>query len=138
MRYKGISYPLTKHPQGYFHNTATDLEQIKSDLATIILTEPGERIFVPNFGVGLSKINLNAPIEMARAEAKMKVATAIKKWEKRIQVHDVGADFIKDEESNKVIIKITVLFIDPIRVNQIESVTLYKSLGGSNGRNLPF
>ena len=36
-----------------FNSTFTSKEQLKSNLLNILLTEPGERIFNPNFGVGL-------------------------------------------------------------------------------------
>jgi phage baseplate assembly protein W len=137
MRYKGIAYPLVKHPQGYFHNAANDVAQIKSNLAAIILTEPNDRIFIPFFGVGLRKVNFNAPIEIVRSEIKVKIAVAIKKWEQRIQVEDIVVDLARNEE-NKFIIKVTVLFIDPLNVNNIESLVVYKSLGGIDGRNMPF
>ncbi len=137
MIYKGIAYPLTKHPQGFFHNAISDMAQIKSDMAAIILTEPGERIFIPNFGTGLDSVNTNAPKQVAISAARLKVATSLKKWEKRIQVHDVVVDFAKDE-NNKLILKITVLFLNPANIQNIENLTVYKTLGGSNGRNMPF
>jgi hypothetical protein len=136
MRYKGIAYPIVKHPQGFFHNAASDMSQVKSDMAAIILTEPGERIFVPHFGCGLSKINLNAPAEITIAEVRKKVATALKKWESRVQVHDIVVDF--GESDDKLIIKINVLFIDPFNISNVESLIVYKSLGGMNGRSMPF
>lgn len=138
MIYKGIVYPLVKHPQGFFHNADSDMAQIKSDMAAVILTEPGERIFVPNFGTGLSRINTNVPIEVAKDEARVKIATSLKKWEKRVQVHDVLVDFARDEESDKVILKIVVLFINPSNIKSAENLTVYKTLGGNNGRNMPF
>lgn len=138
MKYKGISYPLVKHPQGFFHNAISDMAQIKADMAAIILTEPGERLFAPNFGTGLSRINTNVPMQLAIDEARLKIATSIKKWEKRVQVHDIIVDFAKDEESNKIILKIIVLFINPSSINNIENLTVYKTLGGMNGRNMPF
>jgi phage baseplate assembly protein W len=137
MRYKGIAYPLIKHPQGFFHNAALDVTQIKSSIATIILTEPEDRIFVPYFGVGLKRVNFNAPIEMVKSELKVKIASAIKKWETKVQVENILVELARNEE-NKLIIKITVLFIDPINVNNVESLTVYKSLGGIDGRNMPF
>ena len=137
MRYKGIAYPLIRHPEGVFHNSVTDVGQIKSGLATIILTEPGDRIFVPYFGTPLGKVNLNAPREIVLADIRLKVASAIKKWERRVQVHDVLIDLATTDD-DKIIVKVNVLFIDPINVNNIESLTVYKSLGGINGRNMPF
>jgi phage baseplate assembly protein W len=137
MRYKGIAYPLVRHPEGVFHNSATDVGQIKSSLAAIILTEPGDRIFMPFFGTPLSKINLNSPREIVIGEVRLKVAAAIKKWEKRIQVHDVMIDLASTED-DKLVVKVNVLFLDPINVNNVESLIVYKSLGGVDGRNMPF
>lgn len=135
-RFKGIAYPIKKHPQGLFHNADSDIAQIKASMAAIILTEPGERIFEPHFGTSLGKINLNSPIEMVRNEARMKIASSIKNWEKRVQVTEVVVDIGKSED--KLIFKIQVLFIDPINIKTINNLTLYKSLGGIDGRNLPF
>ncbi|NIQ16762.1 MAG: hypothetical protein GTO02_20965, partial [Candidatus Dadabacteria bacterium] len=111
--------------------------QIKSNLAAIILTEPGERLFVPYFGTPLKKVNLNAPMDIVRSEIRMKIAAAIKKWEKRIQVNDVVIDLAPNEEE-KLILKINVSFIDPKNVSNIENLVIYKSLGGMNGRTMPF
>lgn len=135
-RYKGVVYPLNKHPQGFFHNASSDIEQIKSDMATIILTEPGERIFEPFFGVAFSKLNLNQPVEMVRDQARIMIATALKRWEKRVQVQDIGVDLTKIEGS--LVIKVHVLFIDPIDIRNTQELVVYKSLGDLNGRALPF
>lgn len=137
MRYKGIEYPITKSPRGYFHNT-DDVSQIKSSLASIILTEPNERIFEPTFGVPLNKVNLNAPVEMVRSEIRMKVAVGIKRWEKRVQVTDIKVNLFEDETYNVLVAKIEVLFIDPINTKTIHSLLLHKSLGGLDGRPMPF
>lgn len=136
LRYKGIAYPIIKHHRGFFHNANTDIIQIKSSLATIILTEPHERIFLPYFGVDFSKLNLNAPASLVTSQIRMNVAVAIKKWEKRVQVHDILVDLANDND--KLIVKITVLFIDPVNISNIENLTVYKSLGGLNGRPMPF
>lgn len=137
MRYKGVAYPLVKHPKGFFHNSATDVGQIKANMAAIILTEPEERIFVPYFGTSLKKVNINAPIEIVKSEMRLRIATAIKKWEKRVQVHDITVDLVVNNDDN-LIAKINVLFIDPINVNNIESLVVYKSLGGINGKPMSF
>ena len=138
MRYKGIAYPLIKHPRGFFHNAASDIAQVKSDMAAIILTEPGERIFVPYFGTGLRKVNLNAPMEIVKDAMRVKIATALKKWEKRVQVSDIGVELIKDKENNVLVAKVSVLFLDPFNIKDIQSLIIYKSLGGLDGRPMPF
>ena len=47
----GVRFPF--NAEGVFYSTYTTAEQVKSNLLNVILTEPGERIFKPNFGVGL-------------------------------------------------------------------------------------
>ena len=47
----GVRFPF--NAEGVFFSTFTTAEQVKSNLLNILLTEPGERIFKPNFGVGL-------------------------------------------------------------------------------------
>lgn len=141
IRYKGVLYPLTKHHQGFLHNADTDVEQIKSNLATIILTEPGERVMNPVFGAQLTTVNLNQPREIVIKNFRDKVATAIKRWEKRVQVDEIKVDLqvIKDEIlGNELMIMVGVHFIDPVKLNDIQTVYVQKSLGGVNGRNLPF
>lgn len=133
---KGIAYPVVKHPRGFFHNANTDLAQIKSDMASVILTEPHERLMMPFFGVEWKSVNLNAPAELVTSQIRMNIAVALKKWEKRVQVHDILIDLANDNDN--LIVKITVLFIDPININKIENLTVYKSLGGMNGRPMPF
>lgn len=137
MQYKGIEYPLTKHPQGFFHNT-DNISQIKSGMAAIILTEPGERIFEPAFGTSLSLVNLNAPLEIVKAEVRMKVATSLKRWEKRVQVNDVRVNLFEDEEHNVLVARIEIIFIDPMDIRNTQSLLLHKSLGGLDGRPMPF
>ena len=129
MKYKGIAYPIVKHPQGFFHNAASDVAQIKSDMATIILTEPGERLFLPYFGTDFKTVNLNAPLEMVRSDIRMRIAKSLKKWEKRVQVSEITVDISKND--SKIIAKISVYFINPVNINDKQTLILYKSIGSS-------
>ena len=47
----GVSLPF--NGTGVFNSTFTTTEQVKSNLLNVVLTEPGERVFKPSFGVGL-------------------------------------------------------------------------------------
>jgi phage baseplate assembly protein W len=107
-------------------------------MAAIILTEPGERIFEPAFGTSLSLVNLNAPLEIVKAEVRMKVATSLKRWEKRVQVNDVRVNLFEDEEYNVLVARIEIIFIDPMDIKNTQSLLLHKSLGGLDGRPMPF
>ena len=47
----GVIFPF--NAEGVFFSSYTTAEQVKSNLLNVLLTEPGERVFKPNFGVGL-------------------------------------------------------------------------------------
>jgi len=51
----GISLPLSG-PSGPFNSTYSTKDQIKSNLINLILTNKGERVFNPEFGLGLRDI----------------------------------------------------------------------------------
>ena len=52
----GVAFPLDE--VNIFKGTETFKEQVKSNLINVLLTEKGERVNEPNFGVGL-KILIN-------------------------------------------------------------------------------
>jgi phage baseplate assembly protein W len=106
-------------------------------MATIILTEPGERIFEPFFGVDFRTINLNQPAQMVSNEARMRIAVALKKWEKRVQVDEVQIEITKTED-DILVLKIQVFFIDPNDIKNIQDLLIYKSLGPAKGKTMPF
>ena len=50
----GVSLPF--NGEGVFDSTYTTKEQAKSNLLNVLLTEPGERLYLPNFGVGIRNL----------------------------------------------------------------------------------
>jgi phage baseplate assembly protein W len=134
--YKGILYPLTKHHQGFLHNANSDLEQLKCNIATIILTEQGERVFEPYYGVNILGVNLNSPEELVKDTFRQNIAKAIKIWEKRIQVQDIKINLSEFEDN--LILMISIYFIDPFNLKNVEELHIQKSLGEIAGRSMPF
>ena len=50
----GVSFPLNE--VNLFKGTQTVKEQIKTNLINLLLTEPGERLYLPDFGCGLKQL----------------------------------------------------------------------------------
>lgn len=46
----GVNYPITLGKTGYFNPTTTTVEEARSNLIHLLLTNKGERIMQPNFG----------------------------------------------------------------------------------------
>ena len=51
--YIGLELPLTYTQDGYFKRTKTALEQAKSNIKNLLLTNKGERLGNPTFGTNL-------------------------------------------------------------------------------------
>jgi len=52
----GIRFPLDYSPEGFFYSTDTLLEQAKSNIINLLLTQKGERVMQPNFGSTLKEL----------------------------------------------------------------------------------
>ena len=88
----GVSLPF--NGEGVFNLTYTTKEQIKSNLLNVLLTEPGERVYKPNFGVGLRSFLFENEIETGILEEKIK--TQINFYIPEVELTKVRAFKAKD------------------------------------------
>ena len=96
----GVAFPLDNI--NLFKGTQTIKEQVKSNLINLLLTEPGERVNEPNFGVGLKGLlfEQNPDIEFL----KEKINNQIEFYIPLISLSDVNVNFESDEYSLYIII----------------------------------
>ena len=77
-KFLGIPYPVERHAQGLFHAQG-GIDQIKSDLLVLLLTNFGERTMLLDFGANLDKYIFEPNDEILREEVKTAIAAAITK-----------------------------------------------------------
>ena len=65
----GVRFPL--NDVNMFKGTQTFKEQVKSNLINLLLTEQGERVNEPNFGVGLKRLLFEQNINKENLEEKI-------------------------------------------------------------------
>jgi|TARA_B110000902_G_scaffold242856_1_gene294581 phage baseplate assembly protein W len=96
----GVAFPLDS--VNMFKGTQTLKEQVKSNLINLLLTEPGERVNEPNFGVGLKNLlfEQNPDVEVL----KEKINTQIEFYIPLITLSDVDANFLEDEHKLFIVI----------------------------------
>ena len=89
----GVAFPLDN--VNMFKGTQTLKEQVKSNLINLLLTEPGERVNEPNFGVGLKNLlfEQNPDVEVL----KEKINTQIEFYIPTISLSGVDVNSIEDE-----------------------------------------
>ena len=112
----GVAFPL--NDDNIFNGTQTVKEQVKSNLVNVLLTERGERINEPNFGVGLKKILFETNVDTA--ELNSRICQQIEIFIPEITLLETVVDSLPDE--NKIFIKINYIFnldstVDSIQLN---------------------
>jgi uncharacterized protein len=121
----GCPYPILETPKGYLPSQQ-GVAQIKSDLLSLLQTFPKERVMTPEFGTDLRPLFFEIADNTLIATAQSAVIAALAAWEPRIAVQSVVATV------NDNVLTISIEFIDPQNINNIEVLTLELPVGGSS------
>jgi len=112
----GVAFPF--NADAVFNQTFTQKEQVKSNLINVLLTEPGERVNLPDFGVGLKNLLFETTIDTANLEAR--IDNQVQIYIPEITLISAETDFSPDEHI--LYIKITYRYnpsneVDAIQLN---------------------
>lgn len=138
MKLLGCPYPIKKHANGYLHSQ-TGVNQVKSDLLILLLTNPGERCMLPDFGTPLRRLLFEPNDVILAAQAKQMIIDSINKWEPRITVTqiEVTANFNNNDlnpndlmQDVEHILGIKISFFDPENIQEIQELKLALPLSG--------
>jgi phage baseplate assembly protein W len=88
----GVAFPLDQ--QNMFKGTETISEQIKSNLINLLLTQPGERVNQPLFGVGLKHLLFESNIDTDTLEET--IDNQIKRYIPDVTLHNVRTGLSED------------------------------------------
>ena len=112
----GIIFPF--NVEGVFPLSYTTKEQVKSNLLNVLLTEPGERVFKPNFGVGLRSYLFENSNDLSLL--KDRINNQINRNIAGIELLDVSLLKAPDSHEIKIAISYSVLAnqeLDTIQIN---------------------
>lgn len=134
----GIPYPIVKNPRGYLYSQ-DGIDQIKSDLLILLLTNPGERIMNPFFGTPLRQLIFDPNDITLQLKAKNMIINSISRWEPRVKIEQIEVSSRVDETSlNEYddksnlehILFIRIVFIDPENIKEVQELVLEVPLAG--------
>ena len=108
-KYYGIGFNFGKSINGYF-STSADKKLVKENMQQILLTNPGERIMLPDFGVGLRRYLFEMNDEQLATVIREKIVTQIARYEPLADIIDIQ---FKQQE-NEMKIRITYRLKDVI------------------------
>jgi len=136
-KFLGLQYPLVKTPRGIMAQKS-GVDQIKADLLQLLLTNPGERVMLPNFGTPLRRLIFEPNDPTLLQQARDMIAQSIENWEPRIVVNAIHVtsnidknDLNKDDtlDEKDAILGIKIDIIDPEDITEIDSLVLELPLG---------
>lgn len=140
MSFNGAPYPITKHPLGLLR-TQTGIGQVKSDLLVLLLTEPGERVMLPEFGTPLKQFFFEQNDSVIVERVRQVIANSIKNWEPRIAVTAIDVTNSESDmkqslspldngESVGHVLMIRIRFTDFNDIRSVQELKLEIPLGG--------
>ena len=136
-KFIGLQYPLVKTAKGSLAKK-NGVDQIKADLLQLLLTNPGERVMLPEFGTPLRKLIFEPNDFVIENQAKALIAASIQQWEPRVAINaiEVTSNFNRDElniddtgDELEKILGIKIEIIDPEDITEIQVLELEVPLG---------
>ncbi len=99
----GVAFPLDE--VNMFSGTKTVKEQVKHNLLNLLLTYPGERVNMPNFGVGLRNLLFEQSIDLETL--KIKIQNQINIFISEVKLQNISTTLSEDQH----ILFITITYI---------------------------
>lgn len=136
-KFSGLQYPIIKGPHGLLAKKSK-VDQIKADMLQLLLTNPGERVMLPEFGTPLRRLVFEPNDTILEEEAKRMIGEAIAAWEPRVVISQLTVTSVVNDEALSSsdtgdeidkILGINIEFIDPENISQVEALKIELPLG---------
>lgn len=109
--------PLLKDQiDGLYSMNKTAIESIKQDLKMLLLTNPGERMMNPDYGVGIRELLFSQNTVSLRAEINTRIDRQIKKYMNFINIKSINFEELGEDQANSLYL-VLEYFIPSIRIN---------------------
>jgi len=121
-RFINIDFPFKDSPEGFYFNlNATDADAIRADLLHLLLTNKGERLYLPDFGSDLKKYIFEPNDDITHEQIKDNLNQTIKRYMPNLIINDIT--FKKDSIEELIIVELTYTVTDGT-FNSSDTVTL--------------
>lgn len=121
-RFINIDFPFKDSPEGFYFNlNATDADAVRADLLHLLLTNKGERLYMPDFGSDLKKYIFEPNDDVTHEQIKDNLNQTIKRYMPNLIINDIT--FKKDSIEELIIVELTYTVTDGT-FNSSDTVTL--------------
>jgi hypothetical protein len=125
----GIVLPITHGPQGYFNQSYSAIEQVRSNLHLLLKTKKGERRMNPDFGSGLWNVLFENMADDMTPIIDSTIRRDIAKWMSYVNVQSVSVVNNKDNNYNRL--DVSVVFTVP-SIGVFDQQTLQVGMNTNN------
>jgi len=133
MDFTGAPYPIVSNAQGLL-GSQTGVNQVKSDLLALLLTNPGERIMLPSFGTPLRALLFEQNDSTLIEKTRQAIISAIKTWEPRIAIKSINVynsySDSQTSEDGENILHVQIEFFDPENIKDVQELKLELPIAG--------
>ena len=121
-RYINIDFPFKDSPEGFYLNlNATDTDAIRADLLHLLLTNKGERLYLPDFGSDLKKYIFEPNDSITHEQIRDNLNESIKRYLPNLIINEIT--FKNDSIEELIIVELTYTVTDGT-FNSTDTVTL--------------
>ena len=121
-RFINIDFPFKDSPEGFYFNlNATDADAIRADLLHLLLTNKGERLYMPDFGSDLKKYIFEPNDGVTHSEIKDNLNETIKRYMPNLTIDSIK--FRNDSIEELIIVELTYTVTEGT-FNSSDTVTL--------------
>ena len=110
----GVAFPLDEN--NMFSGTETMQDQIKANLINLLLTEPGERINLPKYGVGLRNLLFEQKISLDILQEK--IQNSVSRYVPNVQIANVRTGLSEDQHT--LFVSIVYKYMLNVEVEKIQ------------------
>ena len=138
MKFLGAPYPIIKTPRGLLA-TQSGIDQVKSDMLSLLLTTPGERVMLPEFGTPLKELMFEPNDPTTEDKAREMILKSLELWEPRVTIEavEITSNFSEDDlnpaddlSQREHILGIKINFFDPNNISDVQQLSLELPLSG--------
>ena len=128
--YIGLELPLTHPRDGFFKRTKTALEQAKSNIKSLLLTNKGERLGNPTFGTNLLSLVFSQENTDLESRVEEEIRASMSEFLPFINIVSIETNF---SDTNKNVANVTLEFTLNVDVTSKDSLSLdlstYQNVG---------
>lgn len=103
-KYINIRFPFVDSKKGFFVDmTRTSDDAIKSDLIHLLLTNKGDRLYMPDFGTNLKRYIFEPLDSVTNSDIKSEIQTSIDKFIPNLKVNNITVTPDEELEYNVIV-----------------------------------